>query len=174
MKKLNLALLTAATLAAAPSFAQYAPSPAPSWYIGAGIGRGTLNIRGTDLGLPNAQVGDNTTTYTARLGYRFSPYWAVELGYYDLGEYDFSSGSIAGTAKAKSVGLSVVGILPLGDMFDVYGRLGYANSELKVNASSGKLILCNVDPQIYEVFEITKLNKLFKMEKDEQTALQAF
>jgi anti-sigma B factor antagonist len=44
----------------------------------------------------------------------------------------------------------------------------------KVNGSSGKLILCNVDPQIYEVFEITKLNKLFKMEKDEQTALQAF
>src|ERR1700732_2614812 len=32
----------------------------------------------------------------------------------------------------------------------------------KVNAVNGKLVLCNIDPQIYEVFEITKLNKLFK------------
>ena len=44
----------------------------------------------------------------------------------------------------------------------------------KVNGSGGKLILCNIDAQIYEVFEITKLNKLFNIQKDEQTALQAF
>lgn len=44
----------------------------------------------------------------------------------------------------------------------------------KVNAASGKLILCNIDQQIYEVFEITKLNRLFNIQKDEQTALQAF
>lgn len=44
----------------------------------------------------------------------------------------------------------------------------------KVNASGGRLILCNIDPQIYEVFEITKLNKLFNIQKEEQTALQAF
>jgi anti-sigma B factor antagonist len=43
-----------------------------------------------------------------------------------------------------------------------------------VNGSAGKLILCNIDPQIYEVFEITKLNKLFNIQKDEQTALQSF
>ena len=33
-------------------------------------------------------------------------------------------------------------------------------------------MLCNIDPQIYEVFEITKLNKLFNIKKDEQTAMQ--
>ena len=44
----------------------------------------------------------------------------------------------------------------------------------KVNGSGGKLILCNIDPTIYEVFEITKLNKLFNIQKDEQGALQAF
>jgi len=44
----------------------------------------------------------------------------------------------------------------------------------KVNAVNGKLVLCNIDPQIYEVFEITKLNKLFNIQKDEQAALQAF
>ena len=44
----------------------------------------------------------------------------------------------------------------------------------KVNAAGGRLILCNIDPQIYEVFEITKLNKLFTIVKDEQTGLQSF
>ena len=44
----------------------------------------------------------------------------------------------------------------------------------KVNAAGGKLILCRIDPQIYEVFEITKLNKLFNIQKEEQAALQAF
>src|SRR6202035_5986825 len=38
----------------------------------------------------------------------------------------------------------------------------------KVNAAGGRLILCNIDPQIYEVFEITKLNKLFNIQKEEQ------
>jgi len=42
----------------------------------------------------------------------------------------------------------------------------------KVNAAGGRLILCNIDPQIYEVFEITKLNKLFNIKKDEQSAMQ--
>lgn len=44
----------------------------------------------------------------------------------------------------------------------------------KVKAAGGSLILCAIDPQIHEVFVITKLNKLFNIQKDEQTALQAF
>ena len=44
----------------------------------------------------------------------------------------------------------------------------------KVQAAAGRLVLCNIDPQIYEVFEITKLNKLFNIQKEEQAALQAF
>ncbi|MSQ97167.1 MAG: anti-sigma factor antagonist [Gemmataceae bacterium] len=44
----------------------------------------------------------------------------------------------------------------------------------KVNASGGKLVMCNINDDIFEVFEITKLNKLFNILKDEQTGLQAF
>jgi anti-sigma B factor antagonist len=44
----------------------------------------------------------------------------------------------------------------------------------KVNAAGGKLVLCNIDPQIYEVFEITGLNRIFDIHKEEQTALQSF
>jgi anti-sigma B factor antagonist len=44
----------------------------------------------------------------------------------------------------------------------------------KLQQAGGRLILCNIDPSIYEVFEITKLNKLFNIQPEEQTALQAF
>src|SRR6476620_7773781 len=36
----------------------------------------------------------------------------------------------------------------------------------KVASSGCKLVLCSIDPQIKEVFEITKLDKLFKIKKD--------
>ncbi len=44
----------------------------------------------------------------------------------------------------------------------------------KLQAVRGQLILCNIDPQIYEVFEITKLDRFFNIQKEEQAALQAF
>ena len=44
----------------------------------------------------------------------------------------------------------------------------------KVKAKGGRLILCSVNPQIYEVFAITRLNKLFSIAEDEMAALQAF
>ena len=44
----------------------------------------------------------------------------------------------------------------------------------KIQAAKGRLILCNIDPQIHEVFEITKLDKFFNIQKEEQDGLQAF
>ena len=44
----------------------------------------------------------------------------------------------------------------------------------KAQTSGGKLVMCNIVREIFEVFAITRLDKLFKIYKDEQTALQAF
>lgn len=44
----------------------------------------------------------------------------------------------------------------------------------KVQAVSGRLALCNIDPTIYEVFEITGLYRVFNIYGDEQEALQSF
>lgn len=43
-----------------------------------------------------------------------------------------------------------------------------------VASASGKLRLCRIHPQIFEVFKITRLNKLFDIHKDEQAALDGF
>ncbi len=44
----------------------------------------------------------------------------------------------------------------------------------KVRNKSGQLRLCNIDPQIYEVFVITKLNKLFQIHEDAPKAVASF
>ena len=44
----------------------------------------------------------------------------------------------------------------------------------KVKARSGTLKLCNIRPEIYEVFAITKLNRLFDIQEDESDALSSF
>jgi anti-sigma B factor antagonist len=44
----------------------------------------------------------------------------------------------------------------------------------KVQGASGKLVLCNIDANIREVFEITRLDKLFVIKGDEQDGLQVF
>ncbi len=44
----------------------------------------------------------------------------------------------------------------------------------KVKAAKGKLRLCSIRPEIYEVFAITKLNKLFNIHEDQAAALASF
>lgn len=44
----------------------------------------------------------------------------------------------------------------------------------KIDSVAGRLVLCNIKEDIYEVFEITKLHTFFNIQKEEQTALQAF
>lgn len=42
----------------------------------------------------------------------------------------------------------------------------------KVKASKGKLRLCNIRADIYEVFAITRLNKLFDIKENQEKALE--
>jgi len=44
----------------------------------------------------------------------------------------------------------------------------------KVKAHAGKMRLCNLKPEIYEVFAITRLNQLFDIKNTEAEALAGF
>ena len=41
----------------------------------------------------------------------------------------------------------------------------------KLRVAGGRLVLCNIHPEIYDVFEITKLNKLFEITKEQREGL---
>lgn len=44
----------------------------------------------------------------------------------------------------------------------------------KVKTHKGRLKMCCIRPEIYEVFQITKLNKVFDIRKDQAEAMSAF
>ena len=48
------------------------------------------------------------------------------------------------------------------------------NLHKKLTGVQGKLAMCNVIPQIYEVFSITKLDKIFKIFPDQDAAMGLF
>jgi anti-sigma B factor antagonist len=54
----------------------------------------------------------------------------------------------------------------LGKLITIHNRIR--------NGKKGQLRLCNIDPQILQVFVITKLNKLFEIHEDAEKARASF
>lgn len=48
------------------------------------------------------------------------------------------------------------------------------NVNIRIKKKNGEFRLCNIKPQIYEVFRITKLDKLFRILPDRRQALASF
>jgi opacity protein-like surface antigen len=110
----KFAAAAALALVASSSFAA-----APTAFYG-GLDVGSTKIDDFD---------DNKTSVGAFVGYGFNPFFAVELGYRQLGKFDVFGADV----KAKQTHLSAVGSWPLSPQLDVYGRLGYNN--LRAEAS---------------------------------------
>jgi OOP family OmpA-OmpF porin len=133
-------LLAAAIAAVSPVFAADS-----GWYLGLGGGQATssdwvsedealetLDIIGSELGVigfigtAEADSDDSDTSVKVFGGYQYSPYFAVELGYADLGEntadatadgaFIFIDGFIIGTGGIKATGESTA------YMLDAVGR----------------------------------------------------
>ena len=46
--------------------------------------------------------------------------------------------------------------------------------EKKIKTAGGKLLLCELKPEIFEIFAVTRLTQLFVIKRTEQEALAAF
>jgi OOP family OmpA-OmpF porin len=108
MKRIAIAILLSAI--AAPTFAD--------GYIGINVGQNKY-----DRTLP-----DDTSDAVGILGgISFNRFFAVELGYIDLGSVDLAPGS---SLKGNAWSLSAVGFLPLGDNFSLFAKAGAAQTEI--------------------------------------------
>ena len=72
-------------------------------------------------------------------GYQFNRHLAVELGYTDLGEFSASAPGASFTVEATAFEVSAVGMLPLGDKFSVFGRIGMYKADTDATATLGAL-----------------------------------
>ena len=114
-------------------------------YVGGNVGRSQARIddaRISDsLFLPgfsttSIQNDDRDTGFKLFGGFSFNRYFAVEGGYYNLGQFGFvantvPAGTLTGTIKVQGVNLDLVGRVPIGEKFSVFGRIGATYGETK-------------------------------------------
>ena len=127
---MNLKLAAAlAALSAALASAAYAQEQqeVSGFYAGGGIGQFSAGIDDVDDVDETVQGWDeDDTAYKIFAGWRMNRFLAFELDYINLG--DPSGAVVPGRNVDASVdGFApyVVGTMPLGPYFEVYGRLGY-------------------------------------------------
>lgn len=133
MKKIATALLLSAAISA-PAFAANEGA-----YVAVDLGQASFS---------NANGGPNGTTAfpnpgSLRIGggYHFSQYVGVEAGYSIIGDSTINStitgvGTATETLKTKSLNVAAVGTYPINDMFNVFGKLGLANTKIDYTLTS--------------------------------------
>ena len=148
-KLLNAALLNVVAVAAALT-AQSAFAQNSGFYIGGNVGQANATVDDARITNGLASSGLTTTSITDRDrstgfklygGYRLSPNFALEGGYFDLGKFGFTAntiplGTLDGNIKVRGLNLDLVGMLPLTEKFSVLGRVG-ANYAQTRGAFSG-------------------------------------
>lgn len=112
--------LTAVGALLACAATPYALAAQPGFYLGGGVGMYTLE---TDL--EDFEYDDDAALLRGFGGFRLNDYWAVEADYQYFQE---SEDEILGQdveLDFRAVTVSVRPILPLGDVIDLYGRVGW-------------------------------------------------
>jgi len=141
---------------AGPAAAQ---TEGPGWYLGLGVGGSNFHgdlaerTRAAYAGNPDAQfvsaqfTDDSDTALQAIFGYRFTPWFGLELGWQDLGNAKtfysvrsisgFSPGpaKINGEYGAHDVNLAAVVSWPVGGRFELLARGGIAETRLSYDES---------------------------------------
>jgi OOP family OmpA-OmpF porin len=135
-KRLGLSVFAALALTAAMA-AQ--ADVQPGFYVGAGFGSTKIDDDGfDDAGI---DFDDSDTGFKVFGGYSFNQNFAIEASYFDFGEasgsFDDFVGPVSFDVGVSGLSASAVGVLPLSDMFSLFGRLGYASYDIDAHASVG-------------------------------------
>jgi len=73
-------------------------------------------------------VGKDSTTWEVGAGYRFNKSVGIEVGYVDLGNFNYDGTYLGtpdhGTVKNTGYKLAVTGFVPIDNRFEAYGKLG--------------------------------------------------
>ena len=157
----KLSLVSLAILAGGIAWAD-----GPGWYVGANVGPSTAKIDDAKItsgllgsGFSSVTIADEDRDrgYKVFGGYQLNKNFSVEGGLFDLGSFGFRAatvpaGNLNGNIRLRGLNLDLVGTLPLGDRFSVFGRVGANYTETRDNFSgSGAVGVYNPNPSAHEV-----------------------
>lgn len=131
------------------------------WYIGGNIGQSRAKI--DDIGITRNLLGGGFITtsivddkrdsgYKLYGGYQFNENFALEGGYFDLGQFGYvatvvPAGTLTGRIRLKGVNIDAVGILPISEQFSVFGRVGLNYAQARDNfVGTGFVNVLNPNP----------------------------
>jgi OmpA-OmpF porin, OOP family len=133
-----LAGLALAIAASTDAAAQQLVAPERGWYLGGNVGQSrshfdeariAAQVQGPALATTSIVNDDKDLGYKLFGGYRLNRHFALEGGYFDLGDFSFRTstappGTLDGVFQVKGWNLDLVGILPITDRFSALGRVG--------------------------------------------------
>lgn len=141
----------------AVAFAAFSIPSHAQWYAGGTIGQaeGSFGASGQneqllDLGFDDSSTSfdDKDTAYRVYGGFRFHRNFAAELAYVDLGRYQLRStvlpaGTLTNRIRSSGAELSVLGLLPVGERWSLFGRLGVLAARTQASYSGEGSIFVN-------------------------------
>lgn len=159
----SLGLVGITVLSIQPVFADdVAVADDSGWYIGGNIGRSTGNIDDDSINDYLMSTGatsvsfdddDSDTAYKLFGGYRYNKNFAVEGGYFNLGQLGYTAttipaGILNGEVSIRGLNLDLLGIYPFTEKFSAFGRVGlnYAKTEATFSSSGLVATPANTDP----------------------------
>jgi OOP family OmpA-OmpF porin len=118
----------------APVFAQSQADR--GWYAGGSLGQ--MEAKGSCPGGFNCDFKD--TAWKLFGGYRINRNFAAEVFYANLGKITVSAtvpgvGTVSSESKVTSFGAAALGIWPVGEQFEVFGKLGIASTDHKTTGT---------------------------------------
>lgn len=112
------------------------------WYVEGNVGY--ANINNTDFG-NNTKIDSSNWGYNLNVGYKFIPYFALELGYtrYSTSDIDFNNTMVA-KYTPNAWDLTTKAILPIQNSgFNLYAKLGVARISAKMSIYDQNVINAN-------------------------------
>ena len=119
------------------------------WYLGGNIGQSRAKIDDASISSAlkgagfNSSIDDRDKSNAFKLlgGYQFNKNFAVEGGYFNLGDFGYTAttvpaGSLTGKIRLQGLNIDGVGMLPLSDKFSLFGRLGLQYAQAQDDFSS--------------------------------------
>jgi OOP family OmpA-OmpF porin len=97
------------------------------FYTGGNIGVGKPNIN-----TPSGEDKKSSAVGGIVLGYKFSKYLGVEGEYTGIGKV---KDKVSGSVKGDAASIAAIGFLPLSEEFNLYGKLGIAETKTNVSSS---------------------------------------
>jgi len=101
-------------------------------YLGFGTGNTSVDEEAADLKFSDE---DNGTRYY--FGFRTLPFLGFEGAYNSLGSFSDENAGVRAETDISSYGVYVLGVLPIGKHFEMFGKVGYHHWSVDSSLSGG-------------------------------------